>query len=154
RPRAEHHQPARLFPQGQLSGKPAHGRSRPAGLARGQPRPQGQLVAALAGMAAGALRPPAAGPGHGGQRGLSDPRPGARTLRVPAPGGPPMKTRDRILECALQCFNARGEGNVSVLEIATELGISPGNLYYHPGGEEPPVLAPCEGIAPDLGPAG
>lgn len=35
-----------------------------------------------------------------------------------------MKTRERILECALQCFNARGEANVSVLEIATELGIS------------------------------
>ncbi len=35
-----------------------------------------------------------------------------------------MKTRDRILECALQLFNQQGEPNVSTLEIANELGIS------------------------------
>lgn len=63
-----------------------------------------------------------------------------------------MKTRDRILECALQCFNARGEGNVSVLEIATELGISPGNLYYHFRGKEPLVLALFERFRQELAP--
>ncbi|WP_444437420.1 TetR/AcrR family transcriptional regulator [Pseudomonas sp. A6] len=52
-----------------------------------------------------------------------------------------MKTRDRILECALLLFNEQGEPNVSTLEIATELGISPGNLYYHFHGKEPLVLA-------------
>ena len=51
-----------------------------------------------------------------------------------------MKTRDRILECALQLFNQQGEPNVSTLEIANELGISPGNLYYHFHGKEPVVL--------------
>src|SRR5690606_15802225 len=61
-------------------------------------------------------------------------------------------TRDRILECALQCFNARGEGNVSVLEIATELGISPGNLYYHFRGKEPLVLALFERFRQELAP--
>lgn len=51
-----------------------------------------------------------------------------------------MKTRDRILDCALTLFNQQGEPNVSTLQIATELGISPGNLYYHFHGKEPLVL--------------
>ena len=53
-----------------------------------------------------------------------------------------MKTRDRILECALQLFNRQGEPNVSTLEIANEMGISPGNLYYHFHGKEPLILGP------------
>jgi len=36
-----------------------------------------------------------------------------------------MKTRDRILECALQLFNQKGEPNVSTMEVANEMGISP-----------------------------
>ncbi|WP_454256371.1 TetR/AcrR family transcriptional regulator [Pseudomonas sp. Marseille-Q8238] len=52
-----------------------------------------------------------------------------------------MKTRDRILECALDLFNQQGEPNVSTLEIATEMGISPGNLYYHFHGKEPLIMA-------------
>ena len=53
---------------------------------------------------------------------------------------PRIKTRERILDCALQLFNQQGEPNVSTLEIASELGISPGNLYYHFHGKEPVVL--------------
>lgn len=51
-----------------------------------------------------------------------------------------MKTRDRILACALELFNEHGESKVTTLEIANTLEISPGNLYYHFHGKEPLVM--------------
>ena len=63
-----------------------------------------------------------------------------------------MKTRDRILECALQLFNQQGEPNVSTMEIANEMGISPGNLYYHFHGKEPLILGLFERFEDELTP--
>ena len=63
-----------------------------------------------------------------------------------------MKTRDRILECALQLFNEKGEPNVSTMEVANEMGISPGNLYYHFHGKEPLILGLFERFQNELAP--
>ena len=41
------------------------------------------------------------------------------------------RTADRILDVTLELFNRFGEPNVSTALISAELGISPGNLYYH-----------------------
>jgi AcrR family transcriptional regulator len=50
---------------------------------------------------------------------------------MPAPHKKPRRTAERILEVTLDLFNRFGEPNVSTTLISAELGISPGNLYYH-----------------------
>ena len=44
---------------------------------------------------------------------------------------PPRRTAERILATALDLFNRYGEPNVATTLIALDMGISPGNLFYH-----------------------
>lgn len=56
----------------------------------------------------------------------------------------PRRTAQRILEVSLQLLNRFGEPNVSTTLISAELGISPGNLYYHYPAKDELINALCD----------
>lgn len=47
-----------------------------------------------------------------------------------------MSTRNLILDVAVVLLNERGESSVTSVDLADEMNISPGNLYYHFKGKE------------------
>lgn len=47
-----------------------------------------------------------------------------------------LSTRDLILDVALVLLNERGESIVTSVDLAGEMNMSPGNLYYHFKGKE------------------
>jgi AcrR family transcriptional regulator len=61
-----------------------------------------------------------------------------------------MKTRDKIIQAALQLFNEEGERNISTNHIAAHLGMSPGNLYYHFQNKQEIIREIFAGYAADL----
>ncbi len=62
----------------------------------------------------------------------------------------PRRTKERILDAALELFNRFGEPNVSTPVVAQALGISPGNLHYHYRAKEELVNALFDRYAASL----
>ncbi len=73
-----------------------------------------------------------------------------RSRRTAAAAGATPDTRERIADAALALFNADGPHAVSTRHVASRLGISPGNLYYHFGNKEEIVLHLYERIEAQL----
>jgi AcrR family transcriptional regulator len=61
-----------------------------------------------------------------------------------------MDTRERIIQNSLELFNSLGAHSVTTNHIAREMGISPGNLYYHFRNKEEIIREIFTGIVSDF----
>lgn len=60
------------------------------------------------------------------------------------------KTKTKILRTALSLFNNEGESQISSVDIASVMGISPGNLYYHYKGKDEVIAALFEDFEEEI----
>ena len=61
-----------------------------------------------------------------------------------------MKTKDKILQTALEQFNKNGSLKITTNHIADTMGISSGNLYYHYRNKEAIVLKLWENMVAEI----
>ena len=62
-----------------------------------------------------------------------------------------MKTNDKIIATAIDLFNIHGTKAISTNHIAKEMGISPGNLYYHFGSKNDIIRSISDNFSNELG---
>ena len=62
-----------------------------------------------------------------------------------------MKTKDKIIATAINLFNHHGTKSISTNHIAKEMGISPGNLYYHFSSKNDIIRSIANKFKSDLG---
>ena len=62
-----------------------------------------------------------------------------------------MNTKDKIIATAIDLFNIHGTKAISTNHIAKEMGISPGNLYYHFGSKNDIIRSISDNFSNELG---
>ncbi len=62
-----------------------------------------------------------------------------------------MNTKDKIITTAIDLFNLHGTKAISTNHIAKEMGISPGNLYYHFRSKNDIIRSISENFSNELG---